>query len=492
MRILKENECINYWCTWLSQNELYKILTAEKQKNAPNGLFEGDQGAQGARAVLNEQTLFCEDGFAAQWNEEIRKNLLLMLDDGWDVEYGVHPDKNLHLFGSLKLSEQRFPSFKGNNAERLKQLNDAIKNLGWKGIGLWVSAQPASPLFSEEYNEKSLKKYYAERVLESKQAGITYWKVDWGKYAANARFRKLLTDTGHELYPELIIEHANCCPPINGIVNEGKIRYADETEHLKLDKEFCEITDVFRSYDVTDNKLSAVSTLDRLSQLLSFNKGFTNCEDEVLIGAALGCSLGIMRSSYARNTDMGRRLNEVTAALRWQQIAPPFTGGALRISEQTLTDECLFASNDTWYAPAVGRVIKQAAPAVTARNTKLPTVISVGHLPFVIASKNPNGVYSIAAVNRYKYRGDTSAPTVAFDTKKAAIIGVFGNFDTIKLQNAKSKRLSVTNLYSNATKDVTQYAHFENDAVILPIKPFKDFLRSDDLSQSAFYVTLED
>ena len=490
MRILKNNESINYWCTWLSQNKLFQQHASKEEKRPDESLFEGDQGAKGARDILCEQTVFGENGFALQWNEEIRSRLLFMFDDGWDVEYNTHPDKNLPLFGSLQLSKQRFPSLKGNNAERLKKLTDEIKRVGWKGIGFWVAAQPCSPMFADGYDEKELKEYYAQRILESKYAGVTYWKVDWGKYEHSVAFRRLLTDLGRELYPELLIEHASCCPPINGIINECKIRYADDLTQLKRTVALCDFADVFRSYDVTDDKLSAASTLDRLSEILHCNKGFTNCEDEVLIGAALGCALGVMRSAYASDTNMVKRLSEVTAALRWQQIAPPFAGGKLKVSADILVDECLFEKRETWYSPIIGKITKQAAPAVMARNTELPEIAAANALPYVIASKNPNGVYSVAAVKRYKYGNNTSAPSVLCNIDGADKVGVFGDFDVIKIAGAKARRIVLTNLYTNERKDVTHHAHFDNGTLILPIKPFADFVRSNDLSQPAYYLTL--
>ena len=491
MRILKANENINYWCTWLSQNKLFEQDALKAEKRPQNTLFEGDQGAKGARDVLCEKTVFGENGFASQWNEEIRKSLLLMLDDGWDVDYNKHPDRNLTSFGSLQLNKQRFPSFKGDNAQRLKQLNDEVKRSGWKGVGLWVAAQPASPTCPTEYDERTLKEYYAERIKQIRHAGITYLKVDWGKYEHSADFRRLLTELGHELYPELIIEHANCCPPVNGIISDGKIRCSDNKAHISLTRKICEFADVFRSYDVTDDKLSAASTLDRLSEILRCNNGFTNCEDELLIGAALGCSLGIMRSTYATDTDMGKRLNEVTAALRWQQIAPPFAGGELHASNNTLTDECLFAEGETWYSPIIGKITKQAAPAAMARNTNLPEVTSDTASPFVIACKHPDCAYSIAAVKRYKYKNCAFAPSIACNIENADKIGVFGSFEAVKLIGAKAKLITVTNLYTNESKDVTQNAIFANGAITLPVKPLNDFLSVNDLSQPAFYLALQ-
>ena len=149
IRILSRNETLNYWCSWLSQNVI-----------AQNGgfinteiAFCGDQGCKGARDVLDERIVFERGGFAEQWTPEIRKQLFLLLDDGWDVDYDSVQSDCADRYGSLKLSRTKFPSFIGSNAERLKQVNDAALRLGWRGIGIWVAAQPCAPLYYAEYDE---------------------------------------------------------------------------------------------------------------------------------------------------------------------------------------------------------------------------------------------------------------------------------------------------------------------------------------------------
>ena len=54
---------------------------------------------------------------------------MFVLDDGWDVAYGVHPATQREQFGSLEVAEDRFPSCTGNPAERLKSLNDLVTTI---------------------------------------------------------------------------------------------------------------------------------------------------------------------------------------------------------------------------------------------------------------------------------------------------------------------------------------------------------------------------
>ena len=181
--------------------------------------------------------------------------------------------------------------------------------------------------------------------------------------------------------------------------------------------------------------LSATTTLDRLSYFLSFSDCVINCEDELYIGAALGCAIGIMRSHYGKDLfRMNTKLDEIAAAVRWQSFAPPFSGGELKVSDEILFDSVFFTEKDTWYEKIMNTEVKQAAPAVMARNTDLPTVICTSEkAPFVIASMNPSGAYSIAAIKRRKYLFDTDAPTVFCKISSAERVAVFGDFENIKL-----------------------------------------------------------
>ena len=121
----------SYWCTWSTQNRVAEDKKG-RENNFDSAAFLGDQGAQLARAEMNEDNIFRSGGWA-DFYPEIRGDLFFMLDDGWDVPYGVHPDKNRPSFGSLILDKQRFPLFEGDDKTRLKKLSDAVKARGWRG-----------------------------------------------------------------------------------------------------------------------------------------------------------------------------------------------------------------------------------------------------------------------------------------------------------------------------------------------------------------------
>ncbi|MCQ2400174.1 MAG: hypothetical protein MJ072_06685, partial [Clostridia bacterium] len=211
MNILPANKAKtpNYFCTWETQNILSKKC----------GDFIGDHGAKYARLMMNAENVFGENGMARIFDENLRADLFFVLDDGWDVGYGIHPDENRDKFGSLIADGERF-NVSGSPQDKLKYLSDKIKEFGWKGLGVWVSPQQAKGLDRTFDYDAFDEEYWRERLLWSKYAGVSYWKVDWGQFDHDLSFRKKLTLLARSVYPELIVEHAVPEPPLNGFDGE--------------------------------------------------------------------------------------------------------------------------------------------------------------------------------------------------------------------------------------------------------------------------------
>ena len=307
---------MNYWCTWSAQLALSKLKLSADGKKV--GYFEGENNA---RACVCEETVFGEDGFAYQF-PEVRDDLFLLMDDGWDVPLDGCAGLPLSAFGSLIPDSDRFPSFPGTPAERLKGINDKLREIGWKGLGLWISPtmNGKEQDFRYEDHREAHEEYWKERVLWCKEAGVHYWKVDWGTFGHGdiVEYRRMISRIGRMYFPELIIEQTTCSAPYNGIPEEGKTRYQDYDFTISLAKQVVEFCDVYRTYDVTDDMLSDTTTLDRLSWFLPFAPCVMSCEDALYTGAALGCALGVMRSHYGKDyLRMNRKLDEVYGAIKW-------------------------------------------------------------------------------------------------------------------------------------------------------------------------------
>ncbi len=489
IQALPPHDTLNYFCTWATQGY---VGDRKMEAIVAQGAFTGDQGGCHAREQMNEVFLFGKDGVTSLW-DDLREKLYLVLDDGWDVPYGANTTVDPSVFGSHEINKDRFPFLSGSPAERLKQMSDRVKAAGWRGLGIWVSPQKAGVGSDQQVSLEEAREYWQERLEWSKYAGVCYWKVDWG-FLSDPEYRDLLTELSAKVYPELHIEQTKTNPPLNGVLGTNANRFTDSPNQRAARTERNYATShVFRTYDVTDDHLSATTTLDRLSFLFSRERGgFINCEDEMYIGAALGCAVGIMRSPFgAKKYQFCRRLQEVNAAIRWLSIAPPFAGGPYAESDALLTDCCHFEKGDTWYADAIGKTITQAAPAVMARNTELPTVQGSEKAPFVIASRNPNGAYAVAAVRRYQHFNDTDAPDVTCNIKDAKTVGCFGRFASLTLQTETPvTRVVAQDLINMTSQDITNQITRTQNALVIDGKALASLCKINDESESAVMLSL--
>ena len=476
----------SYWCTWNTQNSKAKTIKKQEKKMSATA-FLGDQGAQLARETMNENSIFGANGWA-DFYPEIRGDLFFMLDDGWDVPYGVHPDKNRPSFGSLILSEERFPSFKGDDKTRLKKLCDAIKAKGWRGLGIWVAAQACGDDGKKPFDPEENRKYWTKRLEESKFAGVGYWKVDWGARDYCIEFREMLTRLAAEIYPELIVEHAVCQIPLNGFGGDRyEGRYIGNENTARFTDEVLKISPVFRSYDVIDCS-SEVTTLDRLSYLLKRANGIVNAEDEPYIAASLGCSIGLMRSpECAEFNEASARLDEAVAAVRWQRKNPAFSGGTINDSTELLSDSIVFT--DTWFAPILGKEFTQYAPAIIARNTSLPQVYGY-YKPFVTCCAFDGNRYAVATHGRNCDGAKRSECVVICDNVGAPDeIGVFGKFARLDFVTKKPiESVLVRSLFDERAESV---APTEDKRISFSADFINSFASERDASRPAFVAEVK-
>ena len=474
----------NYWCTWATQNAIAEQVRICTQVTEESLAFLGDQGAGEARHMLNEEILFGERFALAYQFPEIRHDLYLVLDDGWDVPYGIHPDKSKCRFGSLVLDAERFPSYTGTPAERLKKLNETVKQAGWRGLGLWIAAQRAGADYLTPFEEDTtIEDYFRERILWSREADIAYWKVDWGTHCNSVAFRKMLTDLACELYPTLIIEHAACMYPLNGSLGGKETRFFEDRGTAARARDIARISEVFRSYDYL-GPLAVATTLDRLAFLLREERcGIVNCEDMEYIGAVMGCALGLMKAE--RFTD---RRSETIAAIRWLSMAPAFSGGDICTSEAVKEDRYFFAEGSTWLSRIIGKEAVQGAPLAMSRNMPLP-VIEGEDPPYVCACKNPNGAYALGAFKSTSDRHER-APRITLSTPCAEYVGIFGDFEQVTLCTERTaKRVYLQSLIRGEAIEIDEAAC--GDRVVLSRNRLMSVYPSIDRSENAVVVKIE-
>ena len=252
----------DYFCTWNIQGNAVNYLHSRAQRNA-----------------LTETNIFGPGQFQdwADFYPRIRGDLFFVMDDSWDVGFTNYD------YGTDTLSPERFPACAttGAEPEKLQRLNAAFQAKGWRAVGGWICAN--KPARASNLTDQV---FYTTRLQWMNTAGWGYWKVDWGKHSRDAAWRRQLTDLAHQYAPRLQVEHAlnwNCVP----------------------------FADAFRTYDI-EVITSIPVTLSRVCRGLRQTaepgaRALINCEDEPTIGAALGCSLGIMRHPFAGNLPDGRQ-----------------------------------------------------------------------------------------------------------------------------------------------------------------------------------------
>ncbi|HMF31121.1 MAG TPA: hypothetical protein VKK79_06890 [Candidatus Lokiarchaeia archaeon] len=460
----------NYWCTW----------------NLQEALANQSNGTENIRNILSEEFLLGESGWAKNIFPQIRGDLYLLLDDGWDIPR--IPDTTAALnkqylhenLSSFVLDESKWPSFTGTPAQRLALLNTAIQSEGWKGIGVWVAAQEASRYkFHHNWLQK---KYWQQRVEWSHQAGISYWKVDWGMKCLFKFFRRMLSNLGKRVAPAILVEHAPVVGPFNQKESTGRV----SPRFIKRTTGFLAFGDVVRLYDVCFD-LGKATMIDRLcGTLLALqqhpnqvaHQPLLHVEDEVYLAAASGCTMGVMRHPLR---PLPVKMEEVVRAVRWHRLAPPF--GALQqpitCDTKILFDSWFFPPGSFWDKSVINKTIRQGAPARLTRGLPLHSVSCTdpeneNEPPFVVASQNPNGTLSIATLGRTNPERGYFTPKVNITLtipRWDVSIGVFGEYNLLSFRHPSwdtTARVLVQDIGSDEAEDVTKEVTWKDSELQVP------------------------
>lgn len=421
----------DYFCTWNVQGYVVSYAGADAQADA-----------------MVESNLFGK-GPHQNWVgffPDARNDLIFLLDDAVDFPIGgghQHPAR-----GSVELDPDRFPSYQGTPAERLAGLNRDVRRNGWRSTGLWICNSRNRLPGQEQLDSDS---YWTQRLRWSEQAGIAYWKVDWG-----------IGDGRKPLWKFKLTPQARAAAPDVWI-------------------EFNTQGDVYRTYDVA-MQVSIPETIRRIAAFLAKDDPgdhrLINCEDEVYIGAGMGCHYGVMRHPLAGNMpngkrdgffpsdfrDVKRRIDEVTRAVRWHRIAQPiYKGGAFTIDTNMLTD---FKSR-----PAPARITRGGLP--------LPTVVVPDGKdpPYVLCSRHPDGEIAITTVARNL--GANNRATLTFPLADVTLnagaldrpIGIFGEYASLTLTTTSAlqgTRILAQDLAGTAPVDITGDVKIANGRLIIP------------------------
>ena len=445
----------NYWCSWRNQ----RLFMPNPFLHMRQFDSAGHDIAQ--REMLNDEFLFGKRGILSQHMQEVRKDMYVMLDDGWDVPY----NGNYRAFGSLILNEERFPYGGKTPSENLAILNKKIIDLGYAGTGLWIPMSCIGESEENPFDKNSFCDYWIERAKWIDYADIAYVKIDWGIHGDQIDFRERLTDIFKKYAPRVQVEHSSL---------DGWF-YDPSTEKEKY-AQLLNISDAFRCYDVRFD-FNSVTTLARAFHMLSLScevrkdcQGYINVGEEPYIAASLGCTMGIMSHPLLRGSiisfvpndfenGISRRMtlkseyhsfDHYERALRWHRVAPavPFKAGETICSDTWLEDSWTYEKEPYPYClnDIEKKTIRQTAPQIVARNTSLPEIKKstlpyhlIEHQPFISASVNSEtGVYTIATLPR-TIDGVMNCTTPAVDVIARGLsadkcFGVFGVYRSLTLE----------------------------------------------------------
>lgn len=439
----------DYFCTWNLQGYVGNYKSSPITRQA---MVESN--------ILGKGTY---EGWGAMFSKPHR-DLYLVLDDDWETP--LNGDKSY--YGSLIVDDERFPSAKGlSPQQKLTALSAKIKQLGWKGLGLWICAQQAP-----RYQTTDSVAYWTERFNWMNKASISYWKVDWGKDAKSAEWRASLTKLGKKIAPKLIIEQAMTPSVLSS-------------------------AEVYRTYDV-ENVISLPHTIDRVGKLLiALPKGqaisIINCEDEPYIAVGLGCSIGIMRHEFNGNLpngvqdhvfppvgrDLKSRLDEVTRCVMWHRIALPFgiNKTDVYIDTAILHDYWLMKNQESWMS-GHGEGYKNAwqAPAIITRGLEKPIItLKKGDTikPYILASKYPNGAIAIASIGRTIGREYlTPCTDIVLKVDRCdKPFGIFGHYNSLTIQvnqPVSFTKVLAQDLAGNTPEDITSQIVRKGNNILIP------------------------
>ena len=407
----------NYWCSWRNQRLFMSNPFMHMR------LFDKRKHEDYQRDMLSDAFLFGDPGVVARYMQGVRRDMYVMLDDGWDLPF----EGSYTSVGSLRLNPTRFPYGGKTPADDLRVLSQKVSDLGYAGTGLWVPMQAERETWENRYDIHAFREFWIERAKWMAYAGIAYLKVDWGIHQHHIEYRTLLTEIVHQYAPGIKVEHA---------VLDGW--FFDPTADRTRLANVMRISDAFRCYDVKF-EFNSASTLGRAATMLTLGcemaegcDGIVNVGEEPYLAAALGCTMGIMSHPLLRgcvammlpddfkNGITSRSLlksdfhsfDHYERALRWQRVAPAITyrAGDTLTSAEWLEDSWHYDKEPYPYnvGELEGKTVRQSAPQIVARNTPLPEILREKtpyhqriYEPYVVASRHPeSGAYTVATLGR--------------------------------------------------------------------------------------------
>jgi hypothetical protein len=464
---MHSDRILDYWCTWATQG-----ATASTA-----GRCQRDQ--------IDLDLLVGSGGWLHDIDPELRPRLLVVLDDGWDVERGIDQARARRLLGGIGPDPERFPGIGDDPGQRLCSISRRIRELGFRGTGLWIAAQARDEDRDPPWSRERQEAYWTERLAWSRDAGIAYWKVDWGVHWNDLAFRRMLTHLARRIVPALAIEHAVVMRALNDwdsaavepAGGRGSGRFSEP--HAGMLRDLIGVSDVIRTYDASLTHAVAV-TFDRVACLLSAGADgpatHVNVEGHPYLAAGLGMCAGIMQ--HPRHWRSGRQptWDAVRRFLLWRACTAPLPlGVSSHCSDELLTSASLDTRTvmDEGSPEEVDVPVRQLAPAAIARGMALPVVeaLDPDGLPFVALTRHPEGHVALAALERHVVgRGQVTPPArITIDLGgNDGPLAVFGTVGELRVIGCAGRRLVARDLLAGEGVPLPSDAQRRDGSILLP------------------------
>ena len=179
----------------------------------------------------------------------------------------------------------------------------------------------------------------------------------------------------------------------------------------------------------------------------------------------------------AGDRHVDQRLDEMDRLARWQRIAPPMPAnfGTYLASENFLVDSTLFQESDTWMTDTYGKMVRQSAPAIMARNVALPEVRFEGLAPYVMASKFPGGAAAIATEGRVTPGESWQHPRADITLRELELdkpVGIFGHYKSLTLVFEENlpdgAKVYAQDFLAEQAEDITKKVRIEGKMMVIP------------------------
>lgn len=302
--------------------------------------------------------------------------------------------------------------------------------------------------------------------------------------------RSMIFECAKKYAPNVKIEQAYCQPPFDvRFYEHDSDKYKSRIDEIAF---YQRNGDYFRVYDASPQFRSTALIWRTMEAFRSVRGDSHNCisipnvEDEVYLGASLGCSIGAMRHSYFESrpefhyhSPINTPMTALKRALMWHRIAPPFRicDSGYEISDEVFTDSYDYPPDGGNAWPYISdKLVVQDCYGSMSRNMPLPAVkVSRAQKPFVVCSLNPN-TRAVSVYSAPRTIGGSVAKSIPADVTiegghAGSAVGIFGKYKNLTIifdDDMENKKVYAQDLCVDEAVDITDLVSASGRTLTIP------------------------